>query len=217
MKTNPSIIKKNSAHIRIWHWLNALLIFGSLFTVLLNSTLFDSKPSSAFIKSELEQAGASVSQEQARAVQHGFEEKIWEFHIYIGYAISALLLYRVLIELFESKPRKFIPTIKKVFRLYFTTKIKSNGYELGVKLLYLLFYTVIFLMVITGLSIAFDNELGLSKSFSHTLKEFHGFCMYIIIGFIVLHIGGVFFAERKDKKGIVSDMINGGILDGLEK
>lgn len=69
-------------------------------------------------------------------------------------------------------------------------------------------------MVITGLSIAFDNELGLTKSFSHSLKEVHGFCMYLILGFIVLHLGGVFMAERKDKKGIVSDMIGGGNLNG---
>ncbi|MEJ5995053.1 cytochrome b/b6 domain-containing protein [Pedobacter sp. Du54] len=217
MKTNPSHPKKNSVYIRIWHWLNVALICGSLLTVLINSTLFDGRPSSAFIKNELQQAGANVSQEQARAVQHGFEDKIWEIHIYIGYALAALVLYRILMELFESKPYKFFPKLKRSFRLYFTTKIRSNGYEFGIKLLYLVFYSVIFLMVITGLSVAFDDELGFSKSFSHTLKEFHGFCMYIIIAFSVLHIAGVFFAERKDKKGIVSDMINGGVLDNHDQ
>lgn len=203
--------------MRIWHWLNALLICGSLLTVLINSTLFDGNLSTTFIKSELQKNGANVSQVQARAVQHGFEDKVWAIHIYIGYALAALLLYRIIMERFENKSYKFIPKLKSTFQLYFTTKIKSDGYEFSIKLLYLLFYIVIFLMVLTGLSIAFDNELGLSKAFSHTLKEFHGFCMYIIIAFTLLHVLGVCFAERKDKKGIVSDMINGGILDENRK
>lgn len=199
--------------MRLWHWLNAILICGSLLTVLINSTIFDGKTSRAFIKTELEKAGATVTPEQARAVQHGFEDKIWEFHTYIGYALALLLFSRILMELFESKPYQFIPKLKSTFKLYFATKIQSNRYEFGIKLLYLLFYLVIFLMVATGLIISFDNELSISKSFSHTLKELHGFCMYIIIAFSVLHIGGVFFAERQHKKGVVSDMINGGILD----
>ncbi|MDB5119630.1 MAG: cytochrome b/b6 protein [Sphingobacteriales bacterium] len=37
----------------------------------------------------------------------------------------------------------------------------------------------------------------------------YGFCRYLILAFIVLHIGGVFIGERTDKKGIVSNMING--------
>jgi cytochrome b len=34
--------------------------------------------------------------------------------------------------------------------------------------------------------------------------------MYLIIAFILVHLAGVFLAERKDEKGLVSDMINGG-------
>ncbi|MGY0036470.1 cytochrome b/b6 domain-containing protein [Pedobacter sp. NJ-S-72] len=57
---------------------------------------------------------------------------------------------------------------------------------------------------------AFDKELGISKSISHSIKEFHGFCMYLILIFISVHIVGVLMAERRDSRGIVSDMINGG-------
>ena len=45
----------------------------------------------------------------------------------------------------------------------------------------------------------------------HDVKEVHGFIMYLIIAFIVVHIAGVLLAERKNSKGITSDMINGGI------
>ena len=65
-------------------------------------------------------------------------------------------------------------------------------------------------MVVTGLTIAFKKELGIAKDISHQIKEIHGFVMYIIIGFIVLHILGVVLAEHDEGKGIVSDMINGG-------
>jgi cytochrome b len=34
--------------------------------------------------------------------------------------------------------------------------------------------------------------------------------MYLILAFIAVHLAGVYLAERKDGKGIVSDMINGG-------
>jgi cytochrome b len=46
----------------------------------------------------------------------------------------------------------------------------------------------------------------------HFIKEIHGFTMYLIIGFIIVHIAGVVTGERKYHKGIVSDMINGGQL-----
>jgi Ni/Fe-hydrogenase 1 B-type cytochrome subunit len=34
--------------------------------------------------------------------------------------------------------------------------------------------------------------------------------MYLFLVFIVVHLVGVFLAERKNSQGIVSDMINGG-------
>ena len=213
MKTVKYMMKKYSFNIRLWHWLNAIVISGSLLTVLLNSTLFDVRENASYIKGELQQAGANVSEEQARAVSHSLEDKIWDLHIYFGYVLVVLFLYRILFEFSGNRSTSFTEKLKETFKLYLTKKISHTRHELGIKLLYLLFYVVFLIMIITGLSIAFDNEIGLTASFSNSLKEIHGFCMYIILGFIVLHIGGVFLAERKDKKGIVSDMINGGKLD----
>ncbi len=64
-------------------------------------------------------------------------------------------------------------------------------------------------MVVTGLSLAFE-DVAFLKPMRHTVKDVHGFCMYLILAFIVVHLAGVFLAERKRSKGIVSDMINGG-------
>ena len=65
-------------------------------------------------------------------------------------------------------------------------------------------------MVLTGLSLAFGRELGIPRNVSHSIKEVHGFCMYLVIAYIIVHIVGVILAERKRSSGIVSDMINGG-------
>jgi len=212
MKPINNIQKKYPASIRFWHWANSLVICGSLLTVLLNSTLFDVRDNATYIQGELAKSNVAVTTEQARSVAHSLEDKVWDIHIYFGYVLAALFLLRMISEVFRAKTN-FGNVLKESWSLYFTKKVKSSRHDLGIKLAYVMFYVVLFLMVITGLSIAFDTELGLTKSFSHSLKEIHGFCMYLILGFIVLHIGGVFMAERKDKKGIVSDMIGGGNLN----
>lgn len=206
---------KYSSRIRFWHWGNMFIILGSLLTVLINATLFDGRSSRDFIQKELANAGANVSQEQARAVAHGLEDQVWDFHIYFGYALAALFLYRIAIEIITKKEQRFWPKFVSALKLYLTNEVvKSKArYEFGIKLLYLFFYVLLFVMVITGLSIAFRDNFGISKSFSHSLKEIHGFCMYPILAFIALHIGGVYIAENKNKRGIVSDMINGGQIN----
>lgn len=210
MKIVRDIKTKYARNLRLWHWLNSLVIIGSLITILINSTLFEKKTNTAFIAKELENAGASVTAQQARAVSHGFEEKIWDLHVYLGYFLAALFVYRLVLEIFQPKNQKFKFKLLKAFQLYQTSKSQNNGKELFVKLIYLVFYMVLLLMVITGLTVKFDDYLGIGNSLSHTIKEFHGFMMYIVLSFIVLHIVGVIYVEHRDKKGIVSDMINGG-------
>ncbi|WP_316785226.1 cytochrome b/b6 domain-containing protein [Pedobacter frigiditerrae] len=215
MKALKNVTKKNSGNIRLWHWLNAIIISGSLLTVLVNSTIFDKKDNTDFITNELKNAGAVVSSAQAREVAHSFEDKIWDLHVYLGYFLIALFLYRLCLEMFQRTDQKFYNKLKSTFQLYFSVKRKTpaNKKDLFIKLLYMMFYALIFVMAITGMSIKFDEEFGISKSVSHSIKEIHGFVMYLIIAFIVTHIIGVFIAERKDQKGIVSDMINGGEIN----
>lgn len=203
--------KKYAPAIRLWHWLNFLIISGSLFTVLINSTLFDGTQRS-FVKNELFNAGVSISDKQAGAVTHGLEDQVWEIHIYFGYALTALFLFRLIAEFFLPPAERLIPKLKKAYQSYFILKKERETakHELVVKGLYIIFYLLLFIMVVTGLLLAFEDYTGISKNINHSIKEFHGFCMYLILGFIVLHLAGVLLAERKDGKGIVSDMINGG-------
>ncbi|WP_231460145.1 cytochrome b/b6 domain-containing protein [Pedobacter sp. Leaf132] len=203
--------KKYPSSTRLWHWLNFIMITGSLLTVAINSILFD-RAQHNFVKSELMDAGASVSDKQAGAALHGLEDQVWGIHIYFGYALAALFLFRLMAEFFMPPAQRITPKIRKAYQAYFILKKEREAakHELVVKGLYLIFYALLFIMVCTGLLLAFEDYTGIPLDINHTIKEFHGFCMYLILGFIVLHLAGVFLAERKDGKGIVSDMINGG-------
>lgn len=205
------VSKKYPGLIRFWHWSSVLVICGSLITVLINSTIFD-RGNDAIVLESLVNSGGEANKQQAREILHGFEEQVWDFHIYIGYALTALLALRILAEFMQPKNKRSVNKLKAAYQDYYLkhkeTRLASKN--LFTKALYVFFYLLLILMAITGLVVAFKGEIGLSKNISHQVKEIHGFVMYLIIGFIVLHIVGVFLAENKEGKGIVSDMINGG-------
>lgn len=209
---HPGEIKKHSGSVRLWHWLNLLIITGSLLTVLLNSTLFDVKDNASYVQQQLQESGVSVTTGQAKNVAHGLEDKVWAIHIYFGYALAALFLFRLIAESFQPGRQRFFARLKEAWQIYRKHVKKSTSalHDLTVKSLYLFFYLLLAIMIVTGLSMAFDHELGISNATSHNIKEFHGFCMYLMLIFIAVHIIGVVLAERKESKGIVSDMINGG-------
>ena len=204
--------KRFSAPLRLWHWLNAVVISGSLITVLINATITDDRATSALLTTELQKAGASVNDKQARSVAHALSDGVWGVHIYFGYALAVLLLFRVLLEFFQLADQKFIRQLKSAYQKFKVTKVNRQAarQELTVKTIYSVFYILLIVMAITGLFLAFEDAMEPYKAIRHSVKEVHGFCMYLIIAFILVHIAGVYLAERKDGKGIVSDMINGG-------
>ncbi|MBD1393040.1 cytochrome b/b6 domain-containing protein [Mucilaginibacter glaciei] len=209
---NPSKIKKYSSPLRLWHWLNFIVISGSLITVLINSTITDDRATASLMKGELQKAGASVNDEQTRSAAHALSDSVWGVHIYFGYALAALLAFRLILEFFQLADQKFIRKFKSAYHQFNTIKKEREvaRHELTVKIIYAIFYLLLVVIVLTGLFLAFEDALAAYKSIRHSVKEVHGFCMYLIIAFIVVHLVGVLLAERKDGRGIVSDMINGG-------
>ncbi len=205
-------IKKYSSSLRLWHWANAVVISGSLITVLINSTITNGRSTSALIKDELQKAGANVSAEQARSAAHALGDSVWDIHVYFGYALAILLLFRLVLEYFQLADQKFIRKLKIAYSQFKDTKVRRETalHELTVKAIYAIFYILLVIMVLTGLFLAFEDALAAYKSIRHSVKDVHGFCMYLILAFIAVHLAGVFLAERKDSAGIVSDMVNGG-------
>ncbi|MEP6611873.1 MAG: cytochrome b/b6 domain-containing protein [Mucilaginibacter sp.] len=208
----PGKVKRYSPSLRLWHWINTIIISGSLITVLINATITDDRTSSAIIKTELQQSGASVNDDQVRGAAHALSDSVWDIHKYFGYCLAGLLLFRLILEFFQLADQKFIRTIKSAYSKLNTIRAdrETARHELIVKLIYAAFYVLLVIMVVTGLFLAFEDELRAYKAIRHSVKEVHNFCMYLILAFITVHLAGVFLAERKDSKGIVSDMINGG-------
>ena len=212
---NPRRIKKNSAGLRFWHWASSFIIFGLLTTVLTNSTILDDRTNQSFLKTELQKVGTVLSEKQAQTLAHMQSDEVWKIHIYLGYFLSALFVFRLIMEFFQPKDQRFFVRLREVYRQYFV--IKQNKFlakhDLAVRIIYLLFYLLLLIMVTTGLTLVFSDGVAALKSVRHSVKEVHGFCMYLVLAFIVVHLAGVFLAERGKSPGIVSDMINGGSRD----
>lgn len=208
----PDQIKKNSAGLRFWHWASALTISGSLLTVLINATLNDRSAVTPIVQNELAKSNVAVTAQQAGAIGHALEDNVWQVHIYIGYVLAGLFVFRLVLEAFQLADQKFLRKLRSAYHQYEVTKKNRElaRHELAVKSIYALFYILLGVMVITGLFLAFEDLLAPFKSIRHSVKEVHGFCMYLVLAFIAVHLVGVFLAERKDGRGIVSDMINGG-------
>jgi Ni/Fe-hydrogenase 1 B-type cytochrome subunit len=209
--TTPVRNKKYSSAVRLWHWLSAVAITGSLLTVLLNSTLLSTRPNAQLIKSNLAGKGVNVSDDQARSAAHELSDKIWSVHIYFGYALAALFVFRLISEFFQLTDQVLIRKIKSAYKQYYI--IKKNRqvarHEFWVKTLYAVFYLLLLITVITGFCLVFEDDVPALKRL-HFIREIHQINMYLILAFIFIHLAGVFLAERKNSKGIVSDMINGG-------
>jgi cytochrome b len=209
---NMKPARKYPASLRLWHWTNTIVISGSLITVLINSTVTDEQPISALVQAELQKSGVTITGQQANSVAHGIGDDVWNIHVYFGYALAVLLLFRIGMEFFQRADQKFIFKLTNAYRQFKLTgkKRKHAKHIFIVKAIYASFYGLLTIMAITGLFLAFEDLLAPLKVIRHSVKEVHGFCMYLVLAFIIVHITGVFLAERSTDKGIISDMISGG-------
>lgn len=209
---HPGKSKRYSSSLRLWHWLNALVITGSLLTVLINSTILKSGNASPLIISALANKQVNVNNNQARAVAHNLADKVWAWHTYFGFVLAVLFLFRLGLEFFHLAEKRLSRSIARAYRQFLVTKHERElaGHEFWVKTIYAAFYLVLLISVITGFDLALEDDFPALRKF-HFLKEVHQLNMYLILAFILVHLAGVFLAERTPKdKGIVSDMINGG-------
>ena len=194
-----SLRHRHSLGLRIWHWLTVLAISGSLLTLLLNKTVLKPRENVPLIQEKMLESSLALSKDQAKTIAHYYSDKIWDIHVYFGYALSALFLLRILLEFFQKADQKLIRSLKNAKQSLY------KGYA------YLGFYLVLLVMSGTGLAMVFLDEKPEFKSLRHNLKEIHSFGLYLVLLYIAAHLVGVILAEASARgKGIVSDMINGG-------
>ena len=186
---------KYTLQFRLWHWLNALVILGLLGTVFLRKTFLSYKTNSDILMVKLGEMGIEITKDQAVVLAKALRAGMWEWHIILGYALAALVLFRIYLYFKDTSLRE------KFASLSFHKK--------GVNALYYLFYATMIFMSVSGLVIHFHEVLGLTKEFAHDIKEMHELFFYAILFFVPLHIAGVIIADNQEEKGITSTMING--------
>lgn len=216
MQASPTpaaaVRNQNSLALRLWHWSSAAVISGLLTTILFLFVILKMKTVGPQFQEVLQKEGVTMSREQVRGLTRIISHRIWDWHIYLGVALSFLLLFRVALEFFQRGPQRFgakLGTARQYFRQQ-GPDLRDARHSLLVKYSYLAFYLMLTVMVGTGLLLIYADDYEALEKLEHTIKEVHNFTMYLVIAFIVAHIGGVVWAETTKNRGIVSDMINGG-------
>ena len=183
---------KYSKIYRIIHWAMAVSFMLLLITVFLRLTWMNKNNVAAIIQDYLRDTDQVLSQDQLIVLAKKIRQPMWNWHIYIGYVLTGLFSLRFILPLFGHM--KFQnPMIKNL-----SVKEKLQKWT------YLIFYLCVVISLVTGLIIEFGP-----KEFKKPMEEIHVLSIYYLVGFIIIHIAGVFVAEFTDQKGIISRIVSG--------
>ncbi len=191
-------MKKWRLDFRVWHWIHATVVLGLLGTVFLRKTFLSWRTNSELLTQKLSEIDLTVTEAQAKVLAKAIRAPMWEWHIILGYALAALVVWRIILFFTESGKQN-----------YQNLKAESLHKKM-VKIGYIGIYAILAFMTVSGLVMHFYEELGLLKDTAHDIKEIHELVFNAILIFVPLHIIGVIIAENRDEKDIISDMINGG-------
>ena len=205
-------LKRNSLGLRLWHWMNALVVTGLLITILFLYVIVKMKIVGPEFQKVLATEGVTFSKQQVRGLTRIVSHRIWDWHIGLGVALSVLLVLRVALEFTQQRSQRFGAKLRQARFLFRQagTDLQDNRHSLLVKYSYVLFYLMLVVMVVTGLVLIYADDIEFLHRLEHTVKEVHNFTMYLVLAFTAFHIVGVVYAELTKNRGIVSDMIHGG-------
>ena len=210
--TTQAPTKDYRAPLRVWHWGNSLLVSGQLLTILFLEVIVDARSAVPEFLKSLSHDHVTLTVKQANSFAHIISDRIWDWHIYIGLTLAAFWLLRVVLELRGPSDMRFTARLLEVARRYRLAAPAEKG-EAGkilfAKSTYALFYAFLTVMVITGLALTWADDVAFLGNIEHTVKEIHNVTMYLIIGFFVVHVVGVVWAEVTKDHGLISRMVGG--------
>lgn len=197
--------------LRLWHWFNAAVITGLLLTVALRKLFFGVRANAQWIQAKALAAGTPLAPTTAIGIAREWQKQLWAFHIYLGYALAALLIIRLAVAMIhgESAWGHFKRSLKQ-FRSTHTPERGEARHYFLVRSLYLSFYMAVGFMVLSGLFLVFKENLDPEGLWAESVHEVHEFFQWYFIVFIAAHMIGVIRAELGKHKGIVSAMLHGG-------
>jgi len=202
MKTNQPAVMVWSSSVRLVHWLDALVVLGLLGTVFLRKTFLSYKTNGPLIQEKLGELNAQITLDAASGIAKAIRAPMWSWHYYLGFALVALLLYRVFL-LLVQRENEILTT--SLLGRNSTVKFKKRI----ARTLHVLYYLFVLVMVVTGLMLYFKEIIGLPGNVAKGIKEYHELLTLFFIAFVPLHIVAVIIAENTNEPGIVSAMIHG--------
>lgn len=184
--------REYSAIYRIMHWSIAICMTLLLVTIFLRLTWMNKNNVALIIQDYLATTDQKLTQDQLITLAKKIRKPMWDWHIYIGYALVGLYSIRMALPFFGqmkfSNPFHKDLGIKEKFQ-YWT---------------YLIFYVCVAISLITGLIIV----LG-PKNLKESMEEIHVLSIYYLLAFIVIHLSGVFYSELTTQQGLISKIISG--------
>lgn len=180
-------MREFSPSFRIWHWLQALVVIGLFITVVLRESVMDKQHVGKIVQEQLVTIGTIISDEQAVVIGKAVRSPMWDWHNYFGFAITALLVFRLIMIAKNGFGLDDNPKMQIVYKLYKAV------------------YVMLLVMSISGLSLYFK----LAGEMKETVEGVHFYVGWAIFAFVVVHVIGVIHAERTDQRGIISRMISG--------
>ncbi len=185
-------MKNYSLQLRIWHWLHAVTVLGLLGTFFLRKTFLSWRANAEILTAKLADFDIVVTAKQAAALAKAVRAPMWEWHIILGFVFAALVLWRLVM----------------IVREGFGCEAETTHMQWvcrGYKVL----YAVLTFMAVSGIVIYLYQDIGLAKETAGEIKELHEIMAWGVVAFTVLHIVGVFVADNRDQKGIISKMVSG--------
>jgi cytochrome b len=209
-----------SKTIRLWHWSSFIIVSLLLITVVIGKFFLNDFSNGFVIKEQLEKQGITINMQQAFAASSSLCQRVWKVHIFLGYVLTSLFAFRLLIEFFRPHTQKISFRLNQAWKeLRESHQKRSAVHSLFVQVLYIVFYLLTAVMIGTGLWIALHDSSDASRELTdqiHQMKELHQQCFFGLLVFIFIHLAGVIRKERKEHQNLVSAMIHGGRKDILE-
>ena len=184
--------REYSAIYRVMHWSIAICMTLLLITIFLRLTWMNKNNVALIIQDYLATTDQKLTQDQLITLAKKIRKPMWDWHIYIGYALVGLYSIRIALPFFGQM--KFSNPFNKDLGI-------KEKFQYGT---YLIFYVCVAISLITGLIIV----LG-PKNLKEPMEEIHVLSIYYLLAFIVIHLSGVFYSELTTQQGLISRIVSG--------
>lgn len=184
--------KEYSTIYKIMHWSIAFCMLFLLLTIFLRLTWMNKNNVADIMQKFMAEKQVDMSRDDLVLMAKKIRQPMWIWHIYIGYVLVGLYAIRLALPLVGQM--KF----SNPFQKSLPAKVKFQFW------VYIVFYICVGISLVTGLFLEFGPE-----NLEELMEEIHVLSLYYLLGFIVLHFGGILMAELTTEKGLVSRIIGG--------